>query len=52
MPEFNGREIVTNISGWKGDVRVGNMPARGCFLLSVVADKPGGCNLLPIGIGK
>ena len=50
--EFSGREIVRNISGWKGGARAGNRHARGCFLLLVVADKPGGHSLLPIGIGK
>ena len=52
MTEFSGRRIMRNISGWKGGPRAGNKPARGFFLLSVVADKPGGCSLLPIGIGK
>ena len=52
VTKFIGREIVRNISWWQGDARVGNRPARGCCLLSVVADKPGGCSLLPIGIGK
>ena len=50
--EFNGREIMRNISGWQGGARVGNRPTGGCFLLSIVADKPGGCSLLPIGISK
>ena len=49
---FSGREIVRNIVGWQGDARVGNMPTGGCFLLSIVVDKPGGRSLLPIGIGK
>ena len=52
VTEFSGREIVRNISGWQGGARAGNKPAGGCCLLLVVADKPGGCSLLPIGIGK
>ena len=50
--EFSGREIVRNITKWQGDSRAGNMTAGDCFLLSFIADKPGGCSLLPIGIGK
>ena len=52
VTEFSGREIMRNISGWQGDAREANMPAGGCFLLSVVADKPRGRILLPIGICK
>ena len=52
VTEFSGREIVRNISGWKGGTMVGNMPVGGCFLLSVVSDKLGGRSLLLIGIGK
>ena len=52
MTKFSGREIVRNISGWQGGARAGNRPARSCCLLSVVADKPGGCSLLLIRIGK
>ena len=43
---------MKNVSGWQGGARVGNIPGGGFFLLSVVADKPRGCSLLPIGIGK
>ena len=50
--EFSGREIMKKISGWQGSARVGNRSVGGCCLLSVVADKPGGHSLLPIGIGK
>ena len=52
VKEFSGREIMSNILGWQGGARVGNGHARVCCLLSVVADKQGGCSLFPIGISK
>ena len=52
VTKFSGREIMRNISGWKGGARAGNRPTRGYFLLLVVADKSGGRSLLPIAIGK
>ena len=52
VTEFSGREIMRNISRWKSRAREGNMPAGGCCLLSVVADKLGDRSLLLIGIGK
>ena len=52
VKEFSGREIMSNILGWQGGARVGNMPTGGCCLLLVVADKPGVFSLLPIDIGK
>ena len=52
VTEFSGREVMRNITRWQGGARESKIPAGGCCLLSVVADKPWGCSLLPIDIGK
>ena len=41
VTEFNGREIVRNISGWKGGASAGHMSVGGCSLLPVVAREQG-----------
>ena len=52
VTKFSGREIVRNIFGWQGSAREGDRHVGDCFLLSVIADKSGGCSFLTIGIGK